>query len=197
MKKLLVPLLATAALVAPAAASAHHGWFGFGHHMMLAKVSGTGTSFASASATASGKATGMMNVTGTFSASISSDWTKAETHTGMGGTLSCAPATGTLTVTGAATTDTAKASLTGKTCKWTPTSGSAVSAFFGRGTTTGAGALASLTGSTEKAFLMQKSDGTVAGAVFAGMHSMMSGMFASEFAAREHAAANTTGHCGQ
>jgi hypothetical protein len=192
MKKVLLPLLATAALVAPAAASAHHGWFGW--HALLAKVSGTGTSFASASATASGKAIGTMNVTGTFSASISSDWTKATSHTGMGGTLSCAPATATLTITGAVATDTAKGSLTGKTCKWTPTTGSTVSAFFGRGITTGAGALASLTGSTEKAFLTQKSDGTVAGAVFAGMHSMMNGMFASDFAAREHDAANKTGH---
>lgn len=192
MKKLLLPLLATAALAAPAAASAHHGWFGFGRHAMLAKVSGTGTSFASASATASGTATGNMSVgTGTFSASISSDWTKATTHTGRGGTLSCAPATATLTVTGATAANTAKASLTGKTCKWTPTSGSVVSAFFGRGAATGAGALATLTGSNERAFLLQKADGTVSGAVFAGMR----GMFASEFAVGEHNAAGKTGHC--
>src|SRR5690349_9703825 len=104
--------------------------------------------------------------TGTFAATITTDTTKATTHTGMRGTLSCAPATATLTLTGAGAATSAKAALTGKTCTWTPTSGSAVSAFFGRGGLTGAGTLANLTGSTAKAFLTQRADGTVRGGVF-------------------------------
>jgi len=46
MRRLLLPLLAAAALAVPAAASAH---FGFGG---LAKLSGTGTTFAASSAVA-------------------------------------------------------------------------------------------------------------------------------------------------
>jgi hypothetical protein len=190
MKKLLLPLLATAALAVPAAASAHHNWWH--HHALLAKVTGTGTSFAGSSATVNGTAAGNTSLgTGTFAATITTDWTKATTRTGTRGTLSCAPATATLTLTGASAANNGHATLTGKICKWTPTSGSVVSAFFGRGTLASAGTLAGLTGTTEKAFLLQKADGTVRGAVFAGMHSM----FSAEFATREHDAANRTGHC--
>jgi hypothetical protein len=189
MKKLLLPLLATAALAVPAAASAHHGWHH--HHAFLAKLSGTGTTFTGTSATASGSIASDKLGTGTFAASIATDWTKATTHTGTRGTLACAPATTTLTLTGANTADTTHATLTGKTCKWTPTSGSAVSAYFGRGAVTGTGALASITGN-EKAFLMQKADGSVSGAVFAGDHDRM---FKTEFADREQAAAHKTGDC--
>ena len=110
-------------------------------------------------------------------------------HTGTRGTLSCATAT--LTLTGAGSATSAKAALTGKTCTWTPTSGSAVSAFFGRGGLTGAGTLANLTGSTAKAFLTQRADGTVRGGVFAGMR----GTAMTAFAVRERDAASDTGHC--
>jgi hypothetical protein len=189
MKRLLLLLLATVALVLPAAASAHHGWF---HHAFLAKVSGTGTSFAGSTATASGSIVRSDKLgNGTFAASIASDWTKATTRTGEHGTLVCAPATATLTLTGANAADTTHASLAGKTCKWTPTSGAAVNGFFGRGAVTGTGALASISG-TEKAFLMQKADGSVNGAVFAGQSH---GMFAAEFAVREHDAAHSAGNC--
>jgi hypothetical protein len=189
MKKLLLPLLATAALALPAAASAHHGWFH--HHAVLAKLSGTGTTFTGTTATASGSIARSNKLgAGTFAASIATDWTNAKTRTGTRGTLACAPATTTLTLTGANTADTTHATLTGKTCKWTPTSGSAVNAFFGRGAVTGTGALANLTGN-EKAFLVQKADGSVRGAVFAGLDRM----FRTQFAEREQAAAHTTGDC--
>jgi hypothetical protein len=192
VRKLLLPLLAAAALAAPVAAMAHGSWFGR-HHALLARLSGTGTSFAGASATASGTAVGDPNVgTGTFAATITNDTAHAVTRTGDRGTLTCAPATATLTVTGATTTNAAKATLTGRTCTWTPTSGSAIGAFFGRGSATGAGTLASLTGQTEKAFIVRKADGTVHGAVFAGTAQRM---FAEEFAVREHDAASETGHC--
>jgi hypothetical protein len=187
MRKLLLPLLATAALAVPAAAAAHDGWHHYGG--ILAKLSGSGASFTGNTATASGSITRSEKLgTGTFAASISTDWAHATSRTGERGTLSCAPATATLTLTGATTTNTTHATLTGKTCKWTPTSGSAVNAFFGRGAVTGTGSLANLSG-MEKAFLMQKADGSVTGAVFAGR-----GLYATGFAAREHAAGGSDHH---
>ncbi len=163
MRKFLLPLLATAALVTPAAAAAH-GWH---HHHALAKLSGTGTSFANATATASGQIVRSEKLgLGTFAASLATDWSKATTRTGERGTLSCAPATATLTLTGANVANTASASLTGKTCTFTKTDGTVVRGFLGRGTATGTGTLSALT--TAKAFLVQRSDGTVRGAVFGG-----------------------------
>jgi hypothetical protein len=200
MKKLLLPLLATAALAAPAAASAHHGHgkhhlkflAARHHHALLAKVTGTGTSFASASATASGSIAKSNKLgTGTFAATITNDTSKATTRTGKRGTLTCMPSTASLTLTGSNTADTTHATLTGKTCTWTPTGKPAVSAFFGRGPVTGAGALASLTGN-EKAFLVQKADGTVKGAVFAGSR----GMFLNQFMAGRRDAERKAGNCG-
>ena len=147
---MLIPsLLATAALAMPAAASAHHGWHHH-HHHALAKLSGTGTTFGAATATASGSIVGGTLQSGTFSATVSTDWAKAVNRTFDRGSLSCAPATASLTLTATTTT---QSSLTGKTCAWTPTTGSVVRAFFGKSTTV-------------KAFLVQKSDGTVKGAAF-------------------------------
>jgi hypothetical protein len=200
VKKLLLPLLATAALAAPAAAWANHGhnghgpgFFGFQRHALLAKVSGTGTSFAGATATASGSIARSDKLgTGTFTASITNDATKATTHTGSRGTLKCMPATATVKLTGSNTADTTSATLTGKTCTWTPSSGSAVSAFFGRGAVTGTGALASLTGN-ERAFFLQKADGTVTGVVHAGSR----GLFLGQFEAKQRAAEHQAGDCGK
>jgi hypothetical protein len=190
MRRLLLSLLAVAALATPSAALAHGRWHH--HHSLLAKLSGTGTSFAGSSATASGSvAMSDMLGNGTFSATITTDWTKATTRTGDRGTLSCAPSTAALTLTGAISSNTVSGTLTGKTCKWTPTTGSVVSGFFGRGTVTGAGTAAKLTGSTGEAFLVQRSDGTVKGGVFAGFR----GERFSSFAAREHDASRLTGDC--
>ena len=147
MKKLVLSLLATAALAVPSSAWAHHGH----HHHALAKLSGTGTSFGAATATASGSIVGGSLESGTFAATVATDWAKAVNHSTDRGSLSCAPATATLTLNATAT---AQSSLTGKTCTWTPTTGSVVRAFFGRN-------------ATVKALLMQKSDGTVKGAAFA------------------------------
>jgi hypothetical protein len=109
--------------------------------------------------------------TGTFSATLSTNWSAATTKTSDRGTLSCAPATVTLSLVGATSTNTLSApALTGKTCAWTKTGGTTVRLFFGKGTVSAAGTLASLNGTTGKAFLFQKADGTVAGAAFAGRH---------------------------
>src|SRR5919109_4393749 len=116
-KKLLIPLFAAAALALPAAASAHFGHHH--HHALFAKLSGTGTSFTASSATANGTLASDKLGTGTFTASIATDWANATSHTGDRGTLSCAPATATLTLTGSNAANTATASLTGRTCTFT------------------------------------------------------------------------------
>lgn len=173
MRKLFLTLLATAALAAPSAAFAHggHGW-SHHHRATLAKLTGTGTSFGSATATASGTLAGRSDklAAGTFSVSLTTDLSKATTKTFARGTLMCAPATASLTLTDSVSSaNTVTGALTGKTCSWTKTgSTDTVRAFFGRGPATGAGTLAGLTGGTAKAFLVQKADGSVKGAVFAG-----------------------------
>ena len=54
---------------------------------------------------------------GSYDASLATNWSAAKTRTFGDVTVSCAPSTGTLTLTKGATT--ATASLTGKTCSWT------------------------------------------------------------------------------
>lgn len=195
----LMTICATAiALAIPASALAHdgnghhHGW-SHHHGAQLAKLAGTGTSFGGAAATASGTVTGVDALaTGTFAATLTTNWSASETKTFDKGALSCAPATATLVVTGATTTNTVSSSLTGKTCAFTKTDGTIVRAFFGKGTATGAGALATLNGANGKAFLFQKADGTVTGSLFAGRHE---GEGFRTFAVREHDAAHKTGDC--
>jgi hypothetical protein len=166
MKKLLIATLI--ALAVPAAASAHFGWH---HHALLAKLSGTGTL-----ASSSGSMTSNKLGNGTFTGSVTTTGA-AVTHTGDRGTVSCAPASATLTLTG---TSTSTSTLTGKECTWTPA-----------GTTTAAGSMFFGRNSTTKAFLVAKSDGTVHGAVFAGMDRETFALFA----AREHDASRQTGDC--
>jgi hypothetical protein len=196
MKKLLLSLTAVAALAAPTGAMAHgghHHHWGWHHKALLAKVSGTGASLANSTAAVSGTIAKSDKLgTGTFAATVTTDWTKAVTRTGDKGTLSCAPASTTLSLTGSTTTNTLSATLTGKTCKWTPAGGQTVAAFFGRGTATGAGALADLTGKTAKTFLWQKADGSVQGAVFAGRKDRSKLGF---FARGEREASHKTGDC--
>ena len=176
----LMTICATAvALAIPAGALAHdghgqHHHFGWSHHhsAQLAKLTGTGTSFGGATATASGTVAGVDALsTGTFTASLSTNWAASTTKTSDRGALSCAPATAALSVIGATTTNTVSSALTGTTCAWTKTDGTIVRTFFGHGTATGAGLLASLTGTIGRAFLFQKADGTVTGSIFAGKHS--------------------------
>jgi hypothetical protein len=143
MRKALIATLV--ALAVPAAASAHDGWHHHHHHALFAKLSGTGTL---------GSATGTMRSTklgtGTFTSAVTTTGA-AMTHTGDRGTLSCAPATDALTLTGSSTVS---LTLAGRSCTWTPTGSTAsTSMFFGRG-------------SDAKAFLVAKSDDTVHGAVF-------------------------------
>jgi hypothetical protein len=166
MNRLLVPLFAAAALAVPATASAHFGFGGF------AKLSGTGGTFAATSATASGTATSDKLGTGTFSLSLSNNLSAATTHTGEHGSVSCAPSTGTLTLTGATAANHATVAITsGRECTFTKTGGTVMgSILFGRGTVTGAGTLASLTGKTAKVMVFRRaSDSSVRG--FVHVHS--------------------------
>ena len=189
MRKLMLPLLAVAALAVPAGALAHDGW----HHSTLARISGTGSTFAASTASASGSIVRSDKLgTGSFTASLTTAWTKATTRTGDRGTVSCAPSTATVALTGAPSTNTLTATFTGKACTWTPKAGGAVSAFFGRGTATGAGVLATLTGKTAKTFLVRKADGTVKGAVLAGSRDERSRLFSLG----ERQARHDAGDCG-
>jgi hypothetical protein len=188
MKRLLLSLLATAALVTPTAAFGH-GWWHH-HHAVLAKLTGTGTSFGGATASASGTLAGRSDklATGTFSVSLTNDLSKATTKTFDRGTLTCEPATASLTLTDSASSaNKVTAALAGKTCTWTKTgSTDVVRAFFGRGTATGAGTLAALTGKTAKTFLLEKADGSVKGAVFAGRRGERSLLFSLGERRAEH-----------
>jgi hypothetical protein len=176
MRKLLIALVAAAAFAAPASAIAcrsHHGSArltsfthrqGGGDHdngVLFAKVTGTGTSFGGGTATASGSSVGNNNQTGTWSASLSTTWSSATPKTwthddgdndGDDGTftVSCAPATASLTLTNGSTTT---SSLTGKTCSWTA-NGTTTYAFIGTDST-----------HSVRAFLKEDSSGNVTGAV--------------------------------
>jgi hypothetical protein len=228
MRKLTMTLFAAAALALPTAAFAHNGHGGhhhnFGHHhgaalfmnfsqhhgaALFTKLSGTGTSFALSSSTASGTFAGDPLATGTFAANLSSDWTKSETKTTDHGTLVCAPATATVTLTdGASSANTAAGTLTGKTCDFTKADGTIFRGFFGHGSVTGTGTLAGLTG-TERAFMSQQADGTVKGAVFAGSNDPRSmdnaknmdntkranNLESLRFTGQQNAAALKTGNC--
>jgi len=143
MKKLLIAIVV--ALAIPAAASAHH-------HSLFARLSGTGT-LANANGTMLSGKLG----TGTFHAAVTVT-RAATTHTGFHGTLSCAPASATVTLTG---TSTVTSTLTGKQCTFTPvgTTTAAGSLFAGRNTTT-----------NMKALVLAKANGTVRGVVATGFH---------------------------
>ena len=166
MKKTLITLIAIAALAAPTAAFAHGDWHH--HHGMYAKLAGTGTSFSGATATASGSIVrGTLLDSGTFTAGLTTTWSSATTKQFDQGTLSCAPATASLTVAGT-TGNSVASTLTGKTCSFTKTDGTVVRVFFGKGTADGSGTMAGLDGSRAKLWLLQKADGSVKGAVWAG-----------------------------
>jgi len=174
MKKLLITLVMTTALAVPAAAAAHggkHHHWGWRHAALYAKLSGTG-SLASASGTIASTKLG----TGTFTSAVTTTGA-AVTKTFDRGTLSCAPATATISLVG---TSTVTANLTGKSCTWTPT-----------GSTTSAGSMFWGKSATMKGFLAQKSDGTVKGAVFSGVnHELL-----RRFSVRLEDASHHTGDC--
>jgi hypothetical protein len=154
-KTLLLALLGAALLALPSVASAHggkHHHWGWHHAALYAKLSGTGT-LASANGTIASTKLG----TGTFTSAVTTTGA-ATTKTFHRGTLSCSPATATVTLVGSSTVT---ATLTGKSCTWTPAGSTTSSAmFWGRG--------ADVNGAAAKGFLAQKSDGTVKGAIFAG-----------------------------
>jgi hypothetical protein len=175
MKRILITLVMTTALAVPAAAAAHggrHHHWGWHHAALYAKLSGTGT-LASAHGTIDSTKLG----TGTFTSAVTTTGA-AVSKTFDRGTLSCAPATATISLVGSSTTT---ANLTGKSCTWTPTGSTAsASMFWGRSSDM-----------TMKGFLAQKSDGTVKGAVFAGVnHELL-----RQFSVRLEDASHHTGDC--
>src|SRR5260221_2512844 len=195
MRKLRIILAAVAMLALPAAASAHSSWWHH-DHALFAKLSGTGTSFGGSSATASGQiVAGHVLSSGTFSASLTTDWTQSTTKTGEHGTLVCAPASLSLTLTDSASSaNTESSKITGKLCTFTKTDGTVFRGFFGAGSVTGAGPLASLSGHMERALLMQKADATVHGAVFADFHGAVYREVAPRCQLSQHLEGDCCGH---
>src|SRR5262249_36973991 len=129
-----------------------------GLRMSGERLSGTGTSFGSTSATATGSITQSRDhPNGHFSASLSTTWSSATQKTFMDVTVSCAPSTASITLSNGTSST---ANFTGKACSWTR-SGTTKYAFFGR-TSDG----------TTRAFLRE--DGTtIKGFVFMGMHTVV------------------------
>jgi hypothetical protein len=187
MKKLILVLCATVALAAPAAASAHHrhgehhrfgvrltavehglklGWWK--HGALFAKLTGTGTSFGLTSASASGTLVGRPLASGTFTSSIATDWSKA-TANRFGG--QCAPATATLSLVDSASSANAVGSnVTGKTCSVGTNGWDVAYVFVGRSSVSSAtGTLSTVSGSG-RVLLAEKTDGTVKGFVWTGLH---------------------------
>ena len=135
MKKLLLPLVAVAALAVPGSAFAwgHDGGNDPDHHGAkhglfrlhegkgggtFVQLSGTGTSFGAASASITGT---------TFTATLASTWTSATTKTFGSATASCAAGTASVTITSPATP---AVTYTGKTCSFTA-NGTTTYAFSG------------------------------------------------------------------
>jgi hypothetical protein len=197
MRKLLIMIFAAAALALPVAASAHDGGhfnngLHHGAHGLFTKLAGTGSSFAGNSATASGTiVAGNPLASGTFAATLTTDWSQSTSKTGQHGTLACAPASLALTLTdSASSSNTTSGTLTGKTCTFTKSDGTVFRGFFGKGSVTGAGTLSGVTG-MERAFVTQKADGTVKGAVFAGFGQVLG----QHYTAQKIDAAHATGTC--
>jgi len=161
MRKLLIPLVASASLALPASALAwgghhrHHGDLArlrvhADIHAGIDELSGTGTTFGNTSASVSGS---------TFTATLSSTWSSAPTRAFDGGSVGCAPATASITQSGTTT------SYTGRTCSWTR-NGTTKYAFVGKAS------------DGTHAFLME--DGTaVTGAVFSGNRGLHLGVCAA------------------
>jgi hypothetical protein len=184
MKKLILVLLATGALVTASAASAsafhhhggHHGAPQFktdayaghhshSHHAVFERLRGTGTDFSADSATASGTVAGRLLDGGSFAATISTDWSSATANKHGG---SCAPATGTLSLTGSSSSDTLDTSSAGVTCTVGSNPWNIAAVYFAKATVTGAtGALANVSGEG-RVLLVEKTDGTVRGFSFSG-----------------------------
>lgn len=208
MKKLLLALAAAAALALPTAASAHHrhgfglqftaveqgmklGWFGHSGNdefhsgsAAFEKLSGTGSSFAASAATASGTIAGRPLTSGTFSASLSTDWTKATANEHGG---SCAPSTATLSMTDSSSSaNTLGTSVTGMTCSVASNPLGVVDVFFGQANVTSAtGTLSSISGDG-RVLLAQKTDGTVTGFAFVGFHGGLEHTLVASAAHDEH-----------
>jgi hypothetical protein len=175
MRTTLISLVAAAALALPAAAFAHGGHHGGWHRGWtqasagffaakdkdshsasgFTKLTGAGSTFGAATSTVSGT----VAPSGTFSATLTTNWSTAMSKTFTLGTVSCASATASLTLSGSTTPD----SFTGKTCSWTPAGGTAVYGFFGTDS------------NGMRLVLKQAPSGAVAGVAFGGAVEPMMG----------------------
>ena len=183
MKKLILAVAATVALATATTASASSSngggrhsrrhdlvfrtatyWHHAGGAGVFEKLDGTGSSLDAGTSSASGAIHGRPLQDGTFAASLSADWSKATANRHGG---SCAPATGTLTLSDSSG-DTLDTSLTGVSCTVGSNPWNVAGVFFGKAQVTSAtGTLSSVTG-YGRVLLVEKTDGTVEGFAFAG-----------------------------
>jgi len=141
------------------------------------KLAGTGSSFSSAASTASGTVSGRPLAGGTYSAAITTDWSKA---TDKKDGRSCAPATAALTLTDSSSpANSLAASVKGKTCSVGSNSLNIAYVFVGSSSVTGAtGTLSTVTGGG-RVLLVEKAGGTVSGFAFSGFRGIHEKEFAS------------------
>ena len=151
------------------------------------KLVGTGASFGSDSATASGTISGRPLEGGTFSTTLTTDWSQ-QTANAKGG--NCAPATATLSLVDATSSaNTLGTTVTGKTCSVGTNDRNIAYVFFGQATVAGAtGTLSSVSG-TGRVLLVQSTTGVVKGFEFAGFKGGEQHSFVRLAVSDEH-------HCG-
>lgn len=137
--------------------SSHHG------HGVFEKLTGTGSGFATGSASASGTIRGWKLQDGTFTATLSTDWSQATANEHGG---SCAPSTGTLSL--ANSSSALDSTVKGVTCTVGSNPWNVAAVFFGRSTVTSSTGSVSNVSGHGRVLLVEKTDGTVKGFTFAG-----------------------------
>jgi len=153
-------ILGVAGALVLATATAASAFACHGHHGAVEKLTGTASGLSGASGSASGTiAAGKPLSGGTFTISISTDWTKAKS--GKHG--SCAPATGTVSLVGTDSSDSITANLHGFTCTVTDSTHNVDAVFGARAKVTGSTGAAAKVGGCGHVFVAEKTDGTAKG----------------------------------
>lgn len=154
MTKLISMLLAAAALAVPSAALAHHSKDGTTNHPLRRGLFALGTGTAT-----SGTFKSPRLGSGTYTAAIAAS---ATAKTGKNGHASCAPASGTVTLTSTGSTAASvTATVQGRLCSPTKTGAKVKSLFLGKLTVTSAtGAAAPASGGKGFTGLVTRADGT-------------------------------------
>jgi hypothetical protein len=188
MQKLILGVAGALVLATATATSAYAGHGG--HGGAVAKLKGSASGLATSSGSATGDITaGKPLSDGTFTISISTDWSKAKS--GKHG--SCAPSTGTLSLAGTDTSNSITATLRGVTCTVTDSSHNIDAVFAAHATVTGSTGTATKVTGHGRVFLAEKTDGTAAGKASFGHGHRRHGH--RHYAHRHHAQSGDPHHC--